>query len=70
MSEDLEHLTDEDYEAIGAIVEGSIRRRQGEDVIAAVEASDAARQGPDPLLAMLERAHQARAEPPDNAACV
>ena len=60
MSEDLEHLTDEDYKAMGAIVEGSIRRRQGEDILAAVEASDKARQGPHPLLEALSRAYQQR----------
>jgi hypothetical protein len=68
MSDDLEHLTDEDYEAIGAIVEGSMRRRQGENILAAVEASDKARQGPDPLLEVLRRAHRARVETPDDAA--
>lgn len=60
MSEDLEHLTDEDYEAIEAIVDGSLRRRQGEDILGAVEASDKARQGPDPFLEAIARAYQAK----------
>jgi hypothetical protein len=58
--EDLGHLTDEDLERIEAIVDGSVRRRHGEDVLAAVEASDNARQGPHPLLEALARAYQAR----------
>jgi hypothetical protein len=64
MSEDLEHLTDEDYEAIVAIVEGSIHRRQGEDILAAVEASAQARQGPDPLLEAVARRGPIRNDAP------
>ena len=60
MSDDLEHLTDEDYEAIGAIVEGSIRRRQGENILAAVEASARAAEKPHPLVEAITRAYQAR----------
>ena len=60
MTEDFDHLSDEDYEAIAAIVEGSARRRQGEDILAAVDARDKARQEPDPLLEALARAYEAR----------
>ena len=33
MSEGFDHLTDEDYAAIGAIVEGSERRKMGEHIV-------------------------------------
>jgi hypothetical protein len=60
MSEDLSHLRDEDYEAIEAIVDGSLRRRQGEEVLTALEAHGEARQEPDPLLVALNRAYEAK----------
>jgi hypothetical protein len=43
-------------------------RKHGEHILAAVEASDKARQGPDPLLEVLRQAHRARVETPDDAA--
>ena len=63
MSDEFDHLTDEDYEVIGAIVEGSLRRRQGEDILAAIDASDKARQQQHPLLEALSRAYEARENP-------
>jgi hypothetical protein len=39
-------------------------RKHGEHILAAVEASDKARQGPDPLLEVLRQAHRARVETP------
>jgi hypothetical protein len=60
MSEDLSNLRDEDYEAIEAIVDGSLRRQMGENILAAVDASEKARQGTHPLLEALSRAYQER----------
>jgi hypothetical protein len=36
-SDDLDNLTDEDFEAIGNILEGGIRRMHGEDILAAID---------------------------------
>jgi hypothetical protein len=60
MSEDLGQLTDEDLQRIEAIVDGSARRQLGENILAAVDASDQARRGPEPLLEALARGYQAR----------
>ena len=62
MSDDLEHLTDEDYEAIGAIVERGAERVRGEQILAAVEASARAAEKPHPLVEAIARAYQARAD--------
>jgi hypothetical protein len=69
MSEDLGHLIDEDFEAIERIMEGGLDRQHGEHILGLVNHANEQRQ-PDPLLGLLEKAHQAKAEPPDNAACV
>ena len=60
MSEDLSHLRDEDYEAIENIVDNSLRRLGGENILAAIDASDKARQQQHPLLEALSRAYQER----------
>ena len=60
MTEDFDHLSDEDYEAIPAIVEPSAGRRRGEDILAAVDARDNAREEPAALLEALARAYEAR----------
>jgi hypothetical protein len=61
MSEDLGHLTDEDFEAIERIVEGGLDRQHGEHILDAV-ADHAERQGPegDPVLQLLSRAHETK----------
>jgi hypothetical protein len=57
-----EDFTAEEIAAIEAILDDSASRKHGEDVLAAVEASDNARQGLDPLLAALDQAHRAKLE--------
>ena len=44
MSDDFDHLTDEDYEAIAAIVDGSARRAHGQDLLSAIESADKRRE--------------------------
>ncbi len=62
MSEYPEHLTDEDLQGIGPIVDGSTRHLGGESILAAVDASDRARQEAHPLLEDLDRAYRAKLE--------
>ena len=62
MSEDFSYLTDSDFELIESIVDGSLRRLQGENILAAVEAADKACQEPHPLLEALDRAHRVTLE--------
>ena len=63
----LENLTEEDFAAIGRILEGSENRRHGEDLLAALDAGQRRRQGleEDPLLKILRQAHQAKVEEAD-----
>jgi hypothetical protein len=63
VSEDLSYLTDEDLEAIDAIVEGSRNRQMGEHILRMAE--DAERRSSEQgqaLLDTISRAHQAKAE--------
>jgi ribosomal protein S18 acetylase RimI-like enzyme len=66
---DLGHLTDEDLERIGAIVEGSVDldRAHGQHILDAITAQEGRRRGraEDLVLEVLRRAHQAG---PDDAA--
>ena len=61
--DDLGHLTDEEFERIGAIVEGSVDldRAHGQRILGLVNHANEQRQ-PDPLLGLLEKAHQAQKE--------
>ena len=62
MSEDLSYLTDEDLEAIEAIVEGSRNRQMGEHILHMAE--DAERRSSEQRQALLDaisQAHQAKA---------
>jgi hypothetical protein len=61
---DLGHLTNEEFERIGAIVEGSVDRQHGEHILAAVAVQEDRRQGraADPVLEVLRQAHQAEVE--------
>jgi hypothetical protein len=62
VSEDLSYLTDEDLEAIDAIVEGSRNRQMGEHILHMAE--DAERRSSEQGQALLEaisQAHQAKA---------
>ena len=56
----LGHLTDEDFQRTEPIADGSAQRRLGENILAAVDASNKGRQGPDPVLEALARGYQAR----------
>jgi hypothetical protein len=62
MSEQYDHLSDEDLEAIERIVDGGVDRQHGEHILGMVRGLN--EKQPDPLLKLLERAHQAQAEPP------
>jgi hypothetical protein len=59
---DLGHLTDEDFERIGAIVEGSVDldRAHGQHILDAVEASAKSAGKPHLLVEAMARAYRAR----------
>jgi hypothetical protein len=59
MSEQYDHLTDEDLEAIERIVDGGLDRQHGEHILGMVNHVSEQRH-PDSLLGLLEKAHQAR----------
>ena len=58
--QDFEHLTDEDYEAIGAIVERGVRRQHGEFILAMTEGAEQRRREQD--RALLDAIARARLE--------
>ncbi len=61
MTESYDHLTDEDYEAIGAILEGSERRQMGEHILHMwQEGQERQQQENRSLLDAIARAHQAQ----------
>ena len=60
MSEQYDHLTDEDYEAIGAILEGSERRALGEHVLRITQDLEQQRRKQD--HALLDAISRARLE--------
>jgi hypothetical protein len=59
---DLGHLTDEDFERIGATVEGSVDldRAHGQHILDAVEASARTAEKPHLLVEAITRAYQVR----------
>jgi hypothetical protein len=60
MTEGFDHLTDADYEAIGAIVEGSERRAMGEHLLRVAEGAE--QQKREQGRALLDAIAQARLE--------
>jgi hypothetical protein len=60
----LENLSEEEFEAIGRILEGSVDRQHGQHILDAVAAQEDRIQGraEDPVLEVLRQAHQAKAE--------
>jgi hypothetical protein len=62
MSEDLSYLTDEDLEAIDAIVEGAHRTQMGENILRMWEEGDERHKKQSrSLLDAIAQAHQAKA---------
>jgi hypothetical protein len=59
----LEYLSDEDFDAIGRIVEGAVERQHGQHILDIMaDARERRGQGADPLFEVLRQAHQAKAD--------